>query len=82
MNSQKRKGHVLEEEISQIKFVYDKRKNELVHHLNEKDFIIEELRRELTEFKNTNFTSIMQQSPIANNSMTPSKDFEFNVLAG
>jgi hypothetical protein len=56
----------------------------MMNHLCEKDSIIDDLRRELTDFKNTNFTSIMQQSPIAaNNSMMTSKDFhcDFNAMA-
>lgn len=76
-NEERRKYVGVEEECTLLRRDFDKKQNELMNQLNEKDKFIYELKREVIDSKGQNFSSIlMQHSPIAPNmSMSASRDF-------
>ena len=64
LNEERRKFVSAEEELTTLRNISDKKKSELLSQLTEKDQVIAELRKEVSN-KATNFNNyMMQQSPI------------------
>ncbi|CDW83552.1 UNKNOWN [Stylonychia lemnae] len=83
INEERRKYTLLEDEMVTMKMDLDRKKNEFVSILNDKDSLIQELKRDIDQSKiNINLNSMMiPQSPIqpGNQSMNASRDFNIGI---